>query len=131
MGGVLSTEIVDPYSYGSRCPSHDAIQIVLRTAANEQMTISMPLLPPGAITEQTWFADTGFDFSYVDDPINPGDWLEASEGWLELDAFEVPGGRVIGLVDIWGEMISADGEVLEPEYHLRCSFDVPRTDTCQ
>ncbi|MFT5683451.1 MAG: hypothetical protein ACI8RZ_004383 [Myxococcota bacterium] len=131
MGGVLNAEIVDPYSYASRCPAQGSIEIVLRTAANEQMTITMPLLEPSTLTAQVWFADTGFDFDYIDDPINPGDWLKGTEGKLELDAFEVPGGRVIGLVDIWGTMTSAEGEVIETDYHIRGSFDVPRTDTCQ
>ena len=100
MGGVITTDIVDPYSYASRCPQDNQIAITLRTAANEQM-------------------------------INPGDWLVANEGWLEIDSFGQPGGRVVGLVDIWGDLTSPDGELLWEEYHIRGSFDVPRTDTCQ
>ena len=131
MGGVITTDIVDPYSYASRCPQDNQIAITLRTAANEQMIITMSLVAPDAITEQTWFEDSGFDFAYVDDPINPGDWLVANEGWLEIDSFGQPGGRVVGLVDIWGDLTSPDGELLWEEYHIRGSFDVPRTDTCQ
>ncbi len=131
IGGVISTEVVDPYSYASRCPASNIAEIVLRTAANEEMIISLPPLEPDALTAQAWFADSGFDFSYVADPINPGDWLEATEGKLELDLFEVPGGRVSGLVDIWGDLTSAEGELIEAEYHIRGSFDVPRTDLCQ
>ena len=130
MGGVINTEVVDPYSYASRCPADDVIEINLRTAANEEMVISMALVAPAQLTDQTWFEDTGFDFAYVDDPISPGDWLMADEGWLELEAFGPPGGRAIGLVDIWGPMMSESGEVVDEDYHIRGSFDIPRTDTC-
>lgn len=130
IGGVISTEVVDPYSYARRCPASGIVEIVLRTAANEEMIISLPPLEPDALTAQTWFADSGFDFSYVADPISPGDWLEANEGKLELDLFEVPGGRVSGLVDIWGDLTSSEGDLIEAEYHIRGSFDVPRTDVC-
>ena len=130
MGGVINTEVVDPYSYASRCPADDVIEIILRTAANEQMTITMAMVSPSQLTNQTWFEDSGFDFAYVDDPINPGDWLMADEGWLELETFGPPEGRVVGLVDIWGAMMSAEGEVLDEDYHIRGSFDIPRTDAC-
>ncbi|MDG1484593.1 MAG: hypothetical protein P8R54_33710 [Myxococcota bacterium] len=131
IGGVISTQVVDPYSYASRCPATGLVEIVLRTAANEEMIVSMPPLEPDALTAQTWFADSGFDFSYVADPINPGDWLEAAEGKLLLDLFEIPGGRVAGLVDIWGSLTSVEGELIDPDYHIRGSFDVPRTDLCE
>ena len=131
IGGVISTQVVDPYSYASRCPATGLVEIVLRTAANEEMVVSMPPLEPAALTAQTWFADSGFDFSYVADPISPGDWLEAAEGKLVLDLFEVPGGRVAGLVDIWGGLTSIEGELIYSDYHIRGSFDVPRTDLCE
>ena len=54
----------------------------------------------------------------------------ADEGWMELEAFGPPGGRVVGLVDIWGPMMSTEGEILDDDYHIRGSFDIPRTDTC-
>ena len=130
MGGVINTEVVDPYSYASRCPADDLTEITLRTAANEEMTITMALVSPAQLTDQTWFEDSGFDFAYIDDPISPGDWLLANEGWMELEMFEPPGGRVIGLVDVWGPMMSAEGEILDDDYHIRGSFDIPRNDAC-
>lgn len=128
MGGVIRTEITDPYSTARRCADH--IAITLRTQANEQMTITMDLVAPAALAGETWTLGEAFDFDYVDDPVNPGDWLVGEEGWLKLDAFQEVGERVIGVVDVWGEMTSAEGEVIEPEYHIYGSFNVPRTDDC-
>lgn len=130
MGGVINTEVIDPYSYATRCPADGLISIQLRTAANEEMLITMSMVAPAQLTAQTWFPDNGFDFAYLDDPISPSDSLTADEGWLELDVFGPPDGRAIGLVDIWGSMMSLDGEVLDEDYHIRGSFDIPRSDDC-
>ena len=128
MNGVIRTEITDPYSYAGRCTGY--IEVILRTQANEQMTITMDLLAPEALITETWELGTSFDFAYIDDPMSPGDWLASYDGWLRFDAFQAVGGRVIGEVDIWGEMNTAEGEILEPEYHIYGTFNVPRTDSC-
>ena len=130
--GVTVSNVTDPYSYTAYCPPQDRVEIRLRTESSHHLALTLTEADSNDMLERWEIKDGLMDFFYIDNFFNPEEYLEASRGWVDFDAFETNNGRVVGLVDIHGDMrnVSTD-ELLWENIHIRGNFDIPRQDSCE
>jgi len=129
--GVTVTNVTDPYSYTVYCPPQDRVEIRIRTESSHHLALTLTEADSNDMLDRWEIKDGQMDFLYIDNYFNPSEYIEASTGWVEFDLFEQNNGRVVGLVDIRGDMRNVEtDELLWENIHIRGNFDIPRQDSC-